>query len=110
MALPLADTAIFDSSGTASVSFTPAIYSGSGVGTSIAWTVVAISLETTSTKQTIAKATVSGWLVAGSNTGNLDTADGTPVTIAPTETLKVTWTGGTPGASATATVWYESAR
>lgn len=106
MALPLAQTATFDSSGVASVAFTPSTYSGAGVGTSIGWAVLAVSVETTSTSQTIAKVTVSGWLVAGSHTGNLDTADGSPIMVAPSETLTVTWTGGTPGASATATVWY----
>ncbi len=91
-------TAIFGADGTASVSFTTPV----GLG----WIVTRIAVSSTSSFPTDAYVYVNGVFQLGTGAGNGDSATGNPMPIQEGSEVMVSWTGGQPGAVATATLTY----
>jgi hypothetical protein len=80
--------------GTATLSFTPP--------STYKWQVGHIGVSSTSTLITQASVFVDGTFYCGTNSGNGDSADGTPLQVNDTSIITVVWSGGTPGATVAA--------
>lgn len=89
----------FDANGAGSVSFT--------ASAQIKRTINIVAVSSGSARPTKATVSVNGLFVCGTRSGNGDTASGTPITLAATDKLTVSWAGGTPNAQGTASIQYE---
>lgn len=92
--------AIVDTTGTAIVMVTPT--------TNQSWTISHLTVEIVPAATAQSKATIrlEQAFICGSNQGNGDTADGSPIVVAAGQALYITWTGAPPGAVATAMLIY----
>jgi hypothetical protein len=97
--LNASQTAIFDSNGTASVTFSPPSLEY--------WDITSMAVRTSdgpnASTVPIANITLDGVDKEGTYSGNFDTTD-TPYHVEKGQVLKCTWTGGTLGKTATFTV------
>lgn len=73
------------------------------------WIVTQIAVQCSgSALLSTAIVTVNGAFVCGTNSGNQDAAAGSPPTlVTDAETIAVTWAGASPGAIASATLFYD---
>ena len=75
------------------------------------WVVDAISIATTSSLAGDAVVCLgdpsTSSFICGTNAGNNDSADGSPITIAEGQYISIGWTGQTPGAKCAANVHYD---
>lgn len=62
------------------------------------WQVGHIAVSTNSGQVSSASVFVDGTFFCGTNSGNGDSADGTPLQVNDTSTITIIWTGCTPGA------------
>lgn len=62
------------------------------------WLVYQIGLSTSSVFSTTAQVFLNQRFMCGSNTGNADAADGSPIPVRTGDTLRIVWRGATPGA------------
>jgi hypothetical protein len=81
---------------------------GGGPKGSAVWRITQISITCSSSVQTQAQVFLNGDLICSTNTGNADTAAGSPAHyLRYGDQIEVTWSGGVAGATAQALFFYD---
>lgn len=90
---PYSGQAIAGANGAAEKDFTPP--------STFNWDVYQIGITSTSVLPSTVSVYLDAKFMCGSNIGNADAADGSPITVRNGSTLKIIWAGCTPGAVCT---------
>lgn len=88
--------ATVDASGSAEVDFQPA--------TGYVWQVTNISVNNSGLGAPTCSVYLNSTFICGTNIGLGDSADGSSVPVRPGDTLKLVWTGATPGSQSAAVI------
>jgi hypothetical protein len=90
------NTVIIPTGGIGSITFTPP--------STYEWEVNQIAVSSTGTAVSTASVSIDGQFICGSNNGDQDSADGSPLLVNNGSTMTITWVGATVGSTCTATI------